>query len=142
VLLLRQQDRLLLAPLYGGGLLLVDELATRSSELVGIDRLGPGVLGARLGTSLVTSALGTFAACGVAAAVTIAPRRSVLVTAVGVAATLVMFGWVTWFIRRRATAVTWPTAPAVRAAGQGHQEPTDTPHPRPAVPPSSLPRGR
>jgi hypothetical protein len=100
-LLLRQQDRLMLAPLYGGALLLVEELAIRSGELAGVDRLGPGVIGARLGAALAVSALGSCAAAAVAAAVTAAPGRSLLLTAAGVVAAVLMFGAITHVVRQR-----------------------------------------
>ena len=53
MLLLRQDARLMLAPLYGAGLLLVEELAWRSIELRDIEAIGPGVITAR-----VTAVLG------------------------------------------------------------------------------------
>ncbi|MGI8506504.1 MAG: hypothetical protein ACR2MK_06800 [Solirubrobacteraceae bacterium] len=47
--LVHQEDRIVFAPVYGGGFLLVCELAQRAIELRGVQRLGPGVIGARPG---------------------------------------------------------------------------------------------
>ena len=88
VFLLNQQERLLLAPLYGACLLLVSELAQRSFELGRQDRIGPGVIGPRLAAILLAAALGACAAAVVAIAVTIAPPRSVAFTAAGTVALL------------------------------------------------------
>jgi len=91
VLLLRHHDRLLLAPLYGACVLLVGELAQRSLELRGSERLGPGVIGSRVGAVLLLAALGAGAGALAAIAVTIAPARSVGITAVGTAAVVGSF---------------------------------------------------
>lgn len=90
-LLLRHDEQLVLAPLYGGCLLLVGELAQRSLELRGVERIGPGVIGARLATVLVFAALGACGAAMAAIAVTIAPARSVGFTALGTLAILAAF---------------------------------------------------
>ena len=49
MLLLRHSDRLLLAPLYGAGLLLVAELGVRSIELRGVSLVDARSIGTRLG---------------------------------------------------------------------------------------------
>jgi hypothetical protein len=88
LLLLRHQDRLVLAPLYGACLLVAGELAQRSLELRGQQRIGPAVIGLRVAAVLVLAALGACAAALAAIAVTIAPARSVAFTAVGTLAAL------------------------------------------------------
>jgi hypothetical protein len=100
-LLLRHDARLVLAPLYGAGLLLVAELGTRSIELAGVARVGPGVIGARLGATVALAAAGACAAAGVALAVTAAPGRSVALTAVGAIAAVATCGAVARIARRR-----------------------------------------
>jgi hypothetical protein len=91
LLLARNQDRLLLAPLYGAGLLLVIELAQRSLEIRGHDRLGSGVTTSRLAAILVAAALGLCAAALAALAVTRAPPHSVALTALATIAALSAF---------------------------------------------------
>lgn len=92
LLLLRHDLRLLLAPAYGGGLLVIEELATRSIELAGVRMLGRGVMGARAAAAGATAALGACAGALAALAVTGAPERSLALTAVGAAAIVVAFG--------------------------------------------------
>jgi hypothetical protein len=100
--LLRYQERLLLAPLYGACLLLLSELSQRSFELRRQDRIGPGVIGSRLAASLLATALGACAAVVVALAVTIAPARSVAFTAAGVLALLAGLAGIVALARRSA----------------------------------------
>lgn len=100
LLLARHQDRLLLAPLYGAGLLLVVELAQRSMELRGHDRLGPGVTTSRLAAILVAAALGLCAAALAALAVTVAAPRSVALTALATIAALSAFAAIAMLARR------------------------------------------
>lgn len=102
LLLLRHQDRLLLAPLYGACLLVAGELAQRSLELRGQQRIGSGVVGLRLTAVLLLAALGACAAALCAMAVTIAPSRSVGFTAVGTLAVTAAFALVLLISRRRA----------------------------------------
>lgn len=101
LLLLRHQDRLLLAPLYGACLLVAGELAQLSLELRGRRRIGRGVLGLRLAGVLSLAALGACAAALGAIAVTIAPGRSVAFTAVGALAVLAVVGVILLISRRR-----------------------------------------
>jgi hypothetical protein len=101
LLLARQGSRLLLAPLYGAGLLLVEELAYRSTELAGLAMIAPGVLRARAAAVLALTGAGASAAAGAALAVTAAPERSVLVTAVGTISVASAFGAITRYARRR-----------------------------------------
>lgn len=100
--LLRDGDRLLLAPLYGASLLLVGELAQISFELRGMERVGAGVLGSRLGAVLLLAAFGTGAAAVAALAVTVAPARSVGFTAAGTFATVAAFALIVALARRHA----------------------------------------
>lgn len=100
-LLLRDDARLVLAPLYGAGLLLVAELGTRSIELAGVARVGPDVIGARLGATVALAAAGACAAALGALAVTAGPGRSVALTAVGAIAAGVTCGAVARIARRR-----------------------------------------
>lgn len=101
VLLLRHHERLLLAPLYGACLLLVGELAQRSFELRGSERLGPGVIATRVGSALLLAALGAGAGALAAIAVTIAPARSVGITAVGTAAVVAAFALIVVLARNQ-----------------------------------------
>jgi hypothetical protein len=91
LLLLRHSERLLLAPVYGACLLLVGELAQRARELRGPVRVGAGVTGARLLAAGLLAAVGACSAAIAAIAVTVAPGRSVALTAVGSLATLAAF---------------------------------------------------
>lgn len=102
LLLLRHDERLLLAPLYGACLLLVGELGQRSIELRRQAWIGPGVIASRLLTVLVVTAVGGCAAALAAIAVTFAPARSVIFTAVGAIAVVAAVGLITWFARPHA----------------------------------------
>ena len=101
MLLLRQDARLMLAPLYGAALLLVEELAWRSIELRDIDAIGPGVITARVTAVLAVAAVGACVAAGAAIAVTVAPGRSVIFTAIGAIAVAVAFGAIAHYARKR-----------------------------------------
>lgn len=83
ILLLRQTDRLLLAPLYGAGLLLVAELGARSIELSAVSRVDARAIATRLGALTAVAALGACAAVCAAIAVTTGPGRSLVLTAAG-----------------------------------------------------------
>jgi hypothetical protein len=99
--LLRHEDPIALAPIYGAGLLLVSELAQRAIELRGVQRIGPGVIGSRLGGVLVVAALGACGGAAVTIAVRLAPARSVGFTAVGTIAALAAFATIVMLARRR-----------------------------------------
>jgi hypothetical protein len=90
MLLLRQDSQVLLAPLYGAGLLLAEELTWRSIELAGVEAIGRGAIGARAAGVVALVGVGGCAAAGVAIAVTAAPGRSVALTAVGAVAVVMM----------------------------------------------------
>ncbi len=102
LLLLRRSEHLLLAPVYGACLLLVGELARRSLELRGPARVGAGVIGARLVAAGLLAAVGACAAAIAAIAVTIAPGRSIALTALGSLATVAAFAVIVVLARRRA----------------------------------------
>ena len=100
ILLLRHSDRLLLAPLYGGGLLLVAELGVRSIELRGVGLIDPGSIGTRLGVLVAVAAVGVCAGACAALAVTGAPSRSLLVTAAGAIAAVAVCAAIALAARR------------------------------------------
>jgi hypothetical protein len=99
--LLRREDRIALAPIYGAGLLLVSGLAQQAIDLRGVQRISPGVVRARLGAVLVLAALGACGGAVVTIAVRIAPVGSVGFTAVGAIAALATVAAITRLARRR-----------------------------------------
>lgn len=101
LLLVRQENRLVLAAVYGACLLLVAELAQRSFEMR-VERLGSGVIAARLTVILLLAALGACSGAVAAIAVTIAPVRSLAFTAVGMVALLAAFAGIVLLARRHA----------------------------------------
>lgn len=101
LLLLRDQDRLVLAPLYGACLLIVGELAQRSIELRGRAWIGPGVIGSRLAALTLLAALGACAAAVGSVAVRVAPARSVGFTAIGTIAAVAAVAVIVLVARRR-----------------------------------------
>lgn len=101
LLLLRHEDRLVMAPLYGACLLLVGELAQRSLELRWQARVGSGAISARVAAVLVLVALGACGGAVAAIAVTIAPARSVGFTAIGTVTVLAAFAAIVLLARRR-----------------------------------------
>ena len=100
LLLVRTDDRLLLAPLYGACLLLVSELGQRSIDLRGLERIGRGLVGASIASIMVLAAVGCAAAAAAATAVTVAPARSVAFTALGTLAVLSAFMMIVLIARR------------------------------------------
>jgi hypothetical protein len=84
--LLRHDARLLLAPVYGAGLLLMDDFAIRTMELSGVGRIAPDLVMARVALTLAAAAIGACLAAIAALAVTGAPGRSVWLTAIGAVA--------------------------------------------------------
>jgi hypothetical protein len=91
VFLLRHGARLLLAPPYGAGLLLVEDLAAQTIELSGVSQIGRSAIGARTGAVLALAAVGACASAVAALALTLAPGRSVAMTAVAAAAVVAAF---------------------------------------------------
>ena len=99
--LLRHDARLLLAPVYGAGLLLMEDLAVRTIELSGVGEIAPRVIVARVGATLAVAAVGACLSALAALAVTAAVPRSVLLTAVGALAAVAAFVAIVFFVRRR-----------------------------------------
>jgi hypothetical protein len=99
--LLRHEDRIALAPIYGAGLLLVGELAQRAIDLRGVQRISSGVIRARLAAVIVLAALGACGGAIATIAVRIAPVRSVGFTAIGTIAALATVAAITRLSRRR-----------------------------------------
>jgi hypothetical protein len=100
VLLLRHSDRLLLAPLYGGGLLLIAELGVRSIELRGVSVIDARSIGTRLGVVVAVAAIGVCGAACAAIAATGAPGRSLLLTAAGASAVVAVCAAIALSARR------------------------------------------
>ena len=125
VFLLDGHDSLLLAPIYGAGLLLVSELAQGSIDLRGVGRLTPGWIAARLAAILALSALGAGAGAVVAAAATIGAARSVALTAAGAFAAVVALGTIALLARRG------HRVPANAASRASDREPPGAPDPAP-----------
>jgi hypothetical protein len=101
VFLLRQDTRLLLAAPYGACLLLIDDLADQAIGLRAVSQIGPAVIGARTGATLVVAGIGACAAAAAALAVTAAPGRSVAGTAVGAVAVVAALAPIVRLARRR-----------------------------------------
>ncbi len=101
IFLLRHDTRLLLAPPYGAGLLLMDDLAIRTMELSGVGRIAPEVIVARVAATLTVAAIGACASAVAALAVTAAPSRSVALTAVGALAAVAAFLVIVRLARRQ-----------------------------------------
>jgi hypothetical protein len=99
VLLLRRDDRLVLAPLYGAALLVLVELARTCHELQSMDLVSRGAVRGRLLTILIFAGLGTCVAGLAAIAVTAAPARSVVITALGTAAVAIAFAGIVLIAR-------------------------------------------
>jgi hypothetical protein len=98
---LRQDGRLMLAPLYGAVLLLIAEVGTRSVELRSVSRAGPGVIAHRAIAVLSLAAVGACGAAAAAIAVTVAPARSLLLTGLGAAIAVAGVAAVTLIARNR-----------------------------------------
>lgn len=101
IFLLRQDARLLLAPAYGAGLLLIEDLAAQSIELSSVSQIAAAVIGARTGGALAVAAIAACTSAAAALAVTAAPGRSVTVTALGALAAVAAFAAIVWSARRR-----------------------------------------
>lgn len=99
--LLRHESRLLLAPLYGAGLLLMDDLAIRTMELSGVNRIAPDIIAIRLGATLAIAAVGACLSALAALAVTAALPRSLALTAVGALAAVAAFVAIVLLVRHR-----------------------------------------
>jgi hypothetical protein len=110
--LVRHDTRLLLAPVYGAGLLVMDDLAIRTMELSGVSRIAPEVIGARVAATLAAAAAGVCAAAVAALAVTGGPARSVALTALGALIAVVAVGAIVREARRR-----YRSSPAAESSG-------------------------
>lgn len=99
--LARHDARLLLAPPYGAGLLLTDDLAIRTIELSGVSELAPNVIASRLGATITVAAVGGCVSALAALAVTADVPRSLLLTAVGALAAVAAFVAIGLLVRRR-----------------------------------------
>jgi len=83
IFLARRDSRLLLAPLYGAGLLVMADLAIQTIELRVVERIAPEAIATRTGAALALAAVGACASVAAAIAVNAAPGRSVALTALG-----------------------------------------------------------
>jgi hypothetical protein len=101
IFLLRHDTRLLLAPAYGAGLLLIEDLAVQTIELRRVSRIALAVIGARTEAALAVAAIGASASAAAALAVTVAPGRSVAVTALGALAAVAALAAIVRPARRR-----------------------------------------
>ncbi len=101
IFLLRRDMRLLLAPPYGAGLLLIEDLAVQAIELREVARVTSEVIAARTGASLLAAAVGACAAGAAALSVRVAPARSVGLTAVGAFVAVAAFAAIVHLARRR-----------------------------------------
>jgi len=99
--LVRHDTRLLLAPVYGAGLLLMDDLAIRTMELSGVDQLAPDVIAARLAATIAVAAIGACLSAAAALAVTAAVPRTLVLTAVGALVAVAAFVAIVVVARRR-----------------------------------------
>lgn len=101
IFLLRQNTRLLVAPLYGAGLLLIEDLAVQAVDLRAVGWIAAEAIGARTTATLLVAAVGACAAAAVAAAVTVAPGRSVGLTALAAVVAVCAFAAIVRFARAR-----------------------------------------
>jgi hypothetical protein len=100
ILLARADGRLILAPLYGAGLLAVSEVARTCQELRRVQYVGPAVIAARLTTAAASAGLGGCAAALVAVSVTAAPARSVSLSVAATVAVGVAYAGIVTIARR------------------------------------------
>lgn len=99
--LTRQDTRLLLAPVYGAGLLLIEDLAIQAIELRGVGGVALDVVTARTANVLAIATIGAGASAAAALAVTAAPGRSVGITALGALAAVAALAVIARLARRR-----------------------------------------
>jgi hypothetical protein len=99
--LLRHDTRLLLAPVYGAGLLVMEDLAIQAIDLRGVSAAALDVIGARTAGVLAVATIGAAASAVAALAVTAAPGRSVGITALGALAAVAAVAVIAWLARRR-----------------------------------------
>jgi hypothetical protein len=99
--LARHGMRLLLAPPYGAGLLVMEDLAIQMIELRGVERIAADAVGARSAAAVTAAAAGACVSTGAALAVSVAPGRSVALTALGGVAAVVAFAGIAYLARSR-----------------------------------------
>ena len=101
IFLVRHDTRLLLAPVYGAGLLLMEDLAVQTIDLRGAATVALDVIGARTAAVLAVATIGACGSAAAALAVTAAPGRSVGLTALGALAAVAAVAVVARLARRR-----------------------------------------
>jgi hypothetical protein len=101
IFLARDSSRLLLAAPYGAGLLLLEDLAVQTIELRDMSQIAPGMIGARSAETFVFATMGACASAAAALVVTVAPGRSVALTALGALAAVAAIAAVVRLARRR-----------------------------------------
>jgi hypothetical protein len=101
IFLARHDLWLLLAPVYGAGLLLLEDLAIQSIELRGVELIAPEVIGARTLATILAAATGASAAAAAALLVTVAPGRSIELTALAAIAAVAAFAGLALVARDR-----------------------------------------
>jgi hypothetical protein len=101
IFLLRQDARLLVAPLYGAGLLLIEDLAVQAIDLREVGWIAAETIGAQTTATLLVAAVGACGAAAAAAAVTVAPGRSVGLTALAAVVAVCAFAAIVRFARAR-----------------------------------------
>jgi hypothetical protein len=119
--LLRREDRIALAPIYGAGLLLVGELAQRSIDLRGVQRIAPGLITARFAAVLVVAAIGACGGVVATIAPNIAPVGSVSSTALGTIGALITVAVITRLARRPGLGGRPAATPTEGCVGFGNQ---------------------
>ena len=101
IFLVRHDTRLLLAPVYGAGLLLMEDLAVQTIDLRGAATVALDVIGARTAAVLAVATIGACGSAAAALAVTAAPGRSVGLTALGALAAVAAVAVVARLARRQ-----------------------------------------
>ena len=101
IFLARHDVRLLLAPPYGAGLLIMEDLAIQMIELRGVELIAVDQIGARTAARLVAAVVGASVSAAAALAVTVAPGRSVTLTALGSIGAAGAFAGLAYLARRR-----------------------------------------
>ena len=101
IFLLRTSARLLVAPLYGAGLLLIEDLAIQAVDLRSVRWIAAEAVGTRTAATVLVVAVGACGAAVAAAAVTVAPGRSVGLTALAAVVAVLAFAAIVRLARRR-----------------------------------------
>jgi hypothetical protein len=101
IFLLRQHTRLLVAPLYAAGLLMIEGLGGQAVDLRAVSWVAADAVGARTLTTLLAAAVGACCAAAVALTVTVAPGRSVGLTALAAVTAVLVFAAIVRVAQRR-----------------------------------------